>query len=135
MPMSTAQQGGSLSSVNRLGGILVGLALVTVVVAYPPPATGLDPLLGAGNMFLPLFASVASLLIAIFGGVLLARGFTQAQSERTHRLLVRVVVPVGFVAIISAYLVTVAGFAPQASFIIGAVLLAIVGGVADEVIG
>lgn len=133
--MSTVQQGGSFSRVNRLGGILVGLALVTVVVSYPPPATGLDPFLGAGNMFLSLIASVASLLMAIVGGVLLARGFTQAQAERTQRLVVRIVAPVGAVVVISAYLVIVAGFAPQSSFIIGAVLLAIVGGVADEVVG
>jgi len=133
--MSIAQRGGGLSRLNLLGGILIGLALVAVVVAYPPPVTGLDPLLGVGGLVLPLIASVAALLIAIVGGAFLARGFTQRQLGRIHRLLVRVVVPVGAVAVISAYLVIVAGFWILSSFIIGAVILAIVVGVADEFIG
>lgn len=129
--MSTVQRDRSLSRVNRLGGILVELALVAVVIAYPLPAIGLDPLLGAGGMFLPLIASMASLLMAIVGGVFLVRAFTQAQPKRTQRLGVRILVPVSVVAVINAYLVIVARFAPQSLFIIGAVLLAIVGGVAD----
>lgn len=119
---------------NRFGGMLVGLALVAVLVAYPPPFTGIAPLLGVGNVLLPLIVSVASLLVAIIGCVYLARGFTEEQSDRTERLLVRILVPVIAVVVMSAYLVTAAGFAPQSSFIIGSVILAIVVGVADEVI-
>lgn len=132
--MSTVKRGRNLSKLNRLGEILVGLAFVTVVVAYPPPATGLNPFLGVGSIFLPLIASVVSLLIATVGGIFLARGFTEAHSKHTHRLLVRVLVPVGAVILISAYLVTVAGFGPRSSFIIVAVVLAIVGGVTDDLI-
>lgn len=132
--MSTVEQGRSLSKLNRLGGVLVVLAFIAVVVAYPPPATGLNPFLGVGNMFLPLIVSVVSLPIAIVGGIFLARGFTETQSKRGHRLIVRVLVPVSAVTVISVYLVIVAGFAPQSSFIIAAGVLAIVGGVADEVI-
>lgn len=133
--MSTVQKGKGPVRINRLGGLLVGISVVAVVIAYPPPTTGLNPLLGVGNVFLPLIASVASLLFAIIGGALLSRGFSETQPERTHRLLVRILVPIGPVALISAYLVTVAGFGPQSPFITIAVILAIVGGVADEFIG
>lgn len=132
--MGTVRQDTPLSRVNRLGAVLIGLALVAIVIAYPPPATGLGPFLGVGTMFLPLIASVASLLVAIVGGVHLARGFATPQTDRAQRLLVRVFVPVGAVAVISAYLVVVAGFGPLSSFIIGAVVLAIVAGAADEFI-
>ena len=133
--MSVEKVGWDPSRINLLGGILVGLALVTVVVAYPPPATGLRPLLGTGNMFLPLFASIGSLLIAVVGGVLLAPGLIQAQSERIHRLAVRVVVSVVAAAVISAYLVIIAGYGPQSPLFIGAVVLAIVGGIVAEIVG
>lgn len=133
--MSSVQQGRTVPRMNRLGGGLVALALVAVVVAYPPPATGVGPLFGVGNMFLPLIVSVVALLLAVAGGVLLARNITNAQTERSQRLAFGVLVPVGAVAVISVYLVVIAGFAPQAPFIIGAVVIAVVGGIVDEFLG
>lgn len=123
---------GASQKLNRLGVLLVGFAFAAVVLAYPPSATGLEPLLGAGNMFLPLIASVASLLIAVIGGFFLARGLIGAKSNRSQRLLVRILIPVLAAAVIGAYLVVVAGFSPQSSFIIGAEVLAIAAGIADE---
>lgn len=133
--MSSVQQGRTVPRMNRLGGGLVALALVAVVVAYPPPATGVGPLFGVGNMFLPLIVSVVALLIAVVGGVLLARNITNAQTERSQRLALGILIPVGAVAVISAYLVAIAGFAPQAPFIIGAVVVAVVGGIVNEFLG
>lgn len=130
--MSSIQQDRTVPRMNRLGGVLVALALVAVVVAYPPRATGVGLLFGVGNMFLPLIVSVVALLIAVVGGVLLARNITNTQTERFRRLAFRVLVPVGAVAVISVYLVGVAGFAPQAPFILGAVVIAVVGGFVDE---
>jgi flagellar biosynthesis component FlhA len=86
-------------------------------------------------MFLPLIVSVVALLLAVAGGVILARNITNAQTERSHRLAFSVLVPVGAVAVISVYLVVIAGFGPQAPFIIGAVLMAVVGGIVDEFLG
>lgn len=117
---------------DRLGGGMVGLALIAVVVAYPPPATGVEPLFGVGSMFLPLIVSVVALLLAVVGGVLLARNIANAQTERSQRLAFRVLVSVGAVAVISGYLVVVAGFATQAPFIISAVVVAVMGGIVDE---
>ena len=130
--MGAAQSDTNLGGRNRLGGVLIGLAIVAVVVAYPPPATGIGPFLGVGGMFLPLIASIVALLVALVGGVLLARGIVTTQSERSERLLVRLLVPVAAVVVISAYLVFVAGFAPLSSFIIAAVVLALLAGTADE---
>ena len=120
---------------NRLGGGLVALALVAVVVAYPPPATGIESLFRVGNMFLPIIVSVVALLITVVGGVLLARNSTNAQTERSKRLAFGILVPVGAVAVISVYLVVIAGFAAQALIIIGAVAIAVVGGIVDEFLG
>lgn len=104
---------------------LIGLAFAGVVVAYPPPATGLDPLLGTGNMFLPLIASVASLLIAVVGGVFLTKNYIGAKSENSRGRLVRVLVTIVPAIVIGGYLVVVAGFAPHSSFIVGAIVLGI----------
>lgn len=117
--------------VGILGGTLVVLALIAVVVSYPPPTTGFQPLFGAGNMFLPLIVSVLALLIAIGGGILLTRVITNQETDRFLRIAIRVLVPIGLVAAISAYLVVVAGFDTQAPFVIGAVLLALVIGFVD----
>lgn len=133
--MSLSRRGNSLSRVNRFGSALVALAIAAVVVAYPPPSTGIAPLFGVGNPFLPMVVSMASLLVAIIGGVLLARSLTEGRTERTQRLLVRVVIPLVAVAVVGTYLVTVAGFGLQSSFILGAVLLAIGAGVVDEFVG
>ena len=133
--MSSVQQDQTSPRMNRLGGGLVALALVAVIVAYPPPATGVGPLFGVATMFLPLIVSVVALLLAVAGGVILARNITNAQTERSHRLAFGVLVPVGAVAVISVYLVVIAGFGPQAPFIIGAVLIAVVGGIVDEFLG
>ena len=130
--MGSAHQNTNSTGGNRLGGLLIGFAIVAVVVAYPPPATGLAPFLGVGGMFLPLIVSVVALLIAIGGGVFLARGIVSTQSQQSERLLIRLLVPVAAVVVISAYLVFVAGFAPLSSFIIAAVVLALLAGTADE---
>ena len=132
--MSSVQQDQTAPRMNRLGGGLVALALVAVIVAYPP-ATGIGPLFGVATMFLPLIVSVVALLLAVAGGVIFARNITNAQTERSHRLAFGVLVPVGAVAVISVYLVVIAGFGPQAPFIIGAVLIAVVGGIVDEFLG
>lgn len=120
---------------NRLGGGLVALALVAVVVAYPPPTTGVGPLFGIGNTFLPLAMSVIALLVTVVGGVLLARNITKTRPERPHRLAFGISVPVGAVAVIGVYLVVIAGFAPQTPFVLGAVVIAVVGGIIDELMG
>ena len=132
--MSSVQQDQTAPRMNRLGGGLVALALVAVIIAYPP-ATEIEPLFGVATIILPLIVSVVALLLAVAGGVILARNITNAQTERSHRLAFGVLVPVGAVAVISVYLVVIAGFGPQAPFIIGAVLIAVVGGIADEFLG
>ena len=133
--MSVENVGWDPSRINLLGGILVGLALVSVVVTYPPPASGLSLLLGNGNMFHGLFASIASLFLAVVGGVLLAPGFIQRGSERTHGLLARIIVPVIAAVVINAYLVIIAGYGPQSPLFIAAVLLAIILGIVAEIVG
>jgi hypothetical protein len=129
------QQDERVVKLNRYGGVLAGLPLLTVIVSYPPTVTGLDPLLGMGNLFLPLILSVLSLFVAVIGGVLLSRGLVNSRAERRQRLRVRISIPVGVVMIISAYLVVVAGFEPWSSFILGSVVFAVAAGVIDEFVG
>ena len=130
--MADVQQDLRSPGLNRLGGTLVALALGAVVVAYPPRATGLEPLFGVGTMFLPLLVSVGALLSAIGGSVLLARNIATDQTERSQRLAIRVLVSACIVAGISAYLAVVAGFGLQTALIIGPVVIAVVISVGDE---
>ena len=133
--MSSVQRDRLLPRVSRLGGGLVAVALVAVVVAYPPPATGVRPLFGVGNVFLPLAVSVLSFLVALVGGVLLARDVTNARTDRVQRLAFAIVTALAPVALVGAYLTAVAGFSLQSPFILGAVILAAVGGAVNGLRG
>lgn len=93
----------------RVGAVLVGCVLVAVVVAYPPPVTGVPPLFGVGNLFLPLGLALGALVVAAVGGVLVGES-VEARVEQLPPLAVRLLVPVGAVVLVGAYLVTVAGF-------------------------
>lgn len=92
-----------------VGVALVLLAGLGVVVAYPPPSTGVAPLFGLGTVFLPLGVSTLALLFAVGGGMLVG----SAAAERVDSLpasLVRLLVPLAALALVGGYLLTVAGF-------------------------
>lgn len=133
--MSEVKHDKTLPQINRLGAELVAFALAAVVVAYPPPAMGVGPLFGIGNMFMPLILSVVGLLVASLGGVLIARDISKPQTDRSQRIALGILLPVSPVVVVSGYLVLIAGFNPQAPFIIGAVVIAIIGGLADKFLG
>ncbi|MFD1588109.1 hypothetical protein ACFR9U_14085 [Halorientalis brevis] len=88
-----------------VGRRVIGVAIVAVVIAYPPSVIGLQPPLGLASIFL----AGLSLLIALIGGIILARGKTDPKNDRTHRVMVRALVPAVSVAMIGLYLVSVAG--------------------------
>lgn len=97
----------SVSPTVGLG--LVAIAFLTVVAAYPPPATGIAPLFGIGNMFLPLGLSALALVVAVSGGVLVGRAAAN-RPNRLPPLLVRLLVPLAALVLVGGYLTTVAGF-------------------------
>ncbi len=130
--MSDAEESRAVPT-GDLGGLLVALALVGVVVAYPPfPVVAR---FGPHGLFFPLFLSVAALLVAAVGGVLLADAVARSQTERSRRLAARVAVPVGVVAVGGAYLVVVAGFGAPAPAITGPLVVAAATGLVSEVVG
>ena len=92
-----------------VGAALVALSVVAVVVAYPPPATGVAPLFGIGTMFLPLGLSTIALLVATAGGILLGRAVAN-QTDIVPAPLIRILVPLTALAVVGGYLLTVAGF-------------------------
>ncbi|MEF8801384.1 MAG: hypothetical protein V5A38_11610 [Halolamina sp.] len=94
---------------TRRGVALLALAIVTVAIAYPPPATGVLPLFGIGNLFLLLGLSVGALFAAALGGFFLARSVAE-QFPSLSTPIARLLVPAAAVALVGAYLVTVAGF-------------------------
>ena len=112
-------------SAGDVGGLLVALAFVGVVVANPPFFAA-QALFESYRPFFPLFSSVAALLVAAVGGVLLAGGIANSQTEPSRRFAVRVAVPVGAVA--------VAGFCPPAPAIAGPLAVAAVAGLVSEVV-
>ena len=132
--MNRIPQNQTVPQLNRLGGILIVFALVTVVIAYPPPATGIRPLFGFGNLFLPLFIAAGSLVIATVGGILLARNIASAHTERGRRLAISALIPASAVAVVGAYLAVVAGFDPSAPIIIGILAITAVGGLVSELV-
>ena len=89
-----------------VGGLPVAVAFVGAVVA-DPPFFAAQALFGSYELFVPLFLSVAALLVAAVGGILLAGGIANSQTEPSRRFAVRVAVPVGAVA------VAVAGFVSE----------------------
>jgi len=92
-----------------VGVALVALAFLAVVAAYPPPATGIQPLFGLGELFLPLGLSTLALLVAVGGGMLVG----SAAANRTNSLpgpVIRLLVPLAALALVGGYLLTVAGF-------------------------
>lgn len=99
----------SPTAATRSGVALLALAIVTVGIAYPPPATGLPPLFGVGSMFLPLGLSAGALLATALGGFLLAPAVAE-QFPSLSTQIARLLVPAAAVALVAAYLVTVAGF-------------------------
>lgn len=126
------ERAGGVTRGTGFGTGLIVLAILLVAVAYPLPATGLDPLFGAGNLFFPLGLSLVALLFGVVGGISAGRSATRAQQTRFARVAISVLVPVGVVLLLGAYLVVVAGFAPSSPFIVGAVVVA---GVAGGVVG
>lgn len=120
---------------NRLGGVLVVFVLVTVVISYPPPRTGVRPLFGLGNLFLPLFPSAGAVLLAIIGGILVARDLVRGKAGRVQRLAISALVPVSAVTVVGGYLAIVAGFDVSVLLIIGVMTIAASGGLATELVG
>ena len=118
---------------SDVGGLLVAVAFVGVVVANPPFFVA-RALFGGYRLFFPLFLSVAALLVAAVGGVLLAGEIANSQTEPSRRFAVRVAVPVGAVAVAGTYLVAVAGVGPPASAIAGPLAVAAVAGLVSGVI-
>ena len=116
-----------------VGGLLVAVAFVGVVVANPPFFVA-KALFGSYRLFFPRFLSVAALLIAAVGGVLLAGGIANSRTEPSRRVAVRVAVPVGAVAVAGTYLVAVAGVGPPLSAIAGPLAVAAVAGLVSEVV-
>lgn len=100
----------------RLGAGLVGVALLGVVVAYLPPGSGVPALLAERNVFLPIAVSLVGLALS-------------------PRRLVRISLPALVVAVPAAYLAVVPGFGPRAPFVAGPVVLAVLVGVRDGVVG
>lgn len=99
----------SVSAPLSVGIALVALAVLAVVAAYPPPATGIPPLFGFGELFLPLALSAVALFVAVGGGLLAG----SAAADRTDSLpgpVVRLLVPLAALTLVGGYLVTVAGF-------------------------
>lgn len=99
----------SPTAATRSGLALLALAIVTVVIAYPPPATGVLPLFGVGSMFLPVGLSAGALLAAALGGFLLAPAVAE-QFPSLSTKVAKLLAPAAAVALVGAYLVTVAGF-------------------------
>lgn len=132
--MNSSQQNHTPPRLNRFGGALLVFALVTAVISYPPPRTGVRPLFGLGNMFLPLFPSAGAVLLAIVGGILVARELVRGQTGRVQRLALSALIPVGAVTIVGGYLTVVAGFDVSVPFIIGVYTMAAMGGLATELV-
>ena len=120
-------------SAGDVGGLLVAVAFVGVVVANPPFFAA-QALFESYKLFFPLLLSVAALLVAAVGGVLLAGEIASSQTEPSRRFAVRVAVPVGAVAVAGTYLVTVAGVGPPAPAIAGPLAVAAMAGPVSEVV-
>jgi hypothetical protein len=134
--MDDARQRQAAPGAGDIGGLLVALAFVGVVVANPPFFVA-QALVGSYELFFPLFSSVAALLVAAVGGILLAGGIANSQTEPSRRFAVRVAVPVGAVAVAVAaatYLVAVTGVGPPAPAIAGPLAVAAVAGLVSGVI-
>jgi hypothetical protein len=99
----------SPTAATQSGVALLALAVVTVGLAYPPPATGVPPLFGIGTVFLPLGLAAGALLAAALGGFLLAPAVAD-QLPGLQPTIGRLLVPAAAVALLGTYLVTVAGF-------------------------
>ena len=123
--MDDARQRQAARGAGDIGGLLVALAFVGVVVANPPFFAA-QALFESYRPFFPLFSSVAALLVAAVGGVLLAGKVASSQMEPSRRFAVRVAVPVGAVA--------VAGVGPPAPAIAGPLAVAAVAGLVSEVV-
>jgi hypothetical protein len=131
--MDDARQRQAARGAGDIGGLLVALAFVGVVVANPPFFAA-QALFESYRPFFPLFSSVAALLVAAVGGVLLAGGIANSQTEPSRRFAVRVAVPVGAVAVAETYLVAVTGVGPPAPAIAGPLAVAAVAGLVSEVV-
>jgi len=135
--MDDARQRQAAPGAGDIGGLLVALAFVGVVVANPPFFAA-QALFESYRPFFPLFSSVAALPVAAVGGVLLAGGIANSQTEPSRRFAVRVAVPVGAVAVAVAaagtYLVAVTGVGPPAPAIAGPLAVAAVAGLVSEVV-
>lgn len=107
--MSQVQQEREPPYIHRFGALLVTVALIAVLVAYPPLSTG-SPLVSIGSIFLPLSVSIVALFFALVGGLLLGRNLAAHQARDVSRVAIRVLIPVSAVVIIGAYLVVIAGF-------------------------
>ncbi len=85
-------------------------------------------------MLLPLFPSAGAVLLAIVGGILVARTLVGGQTGRVQRLALSALIPVGAVTIVGGYLTVVAGFDVSLPFIIGVYTMAAMGGLATELV-
>ena len=132
--MDDVQQRPTAPGASDVGGLLVALAFVGLVAAYPP-FFAVEALFGSYELFLPLFLSVAALLVAAVGGVLLADAVASSQTEPSRRFAVRVAVPVGAVAVGGVYLVVVSGVGAMTPAITGPLAVAAVAGLVPEFFG
>ncbi|PSP81984.1 hypothetical protein BRC88_00490 [Halobacteriales archaeon QS_4_69_225] len=132
--MDGAQRRPTAVGAGDVGGLLVAVAFVGLVAAYPP-FFAVEALLGSYELFVPLFLSVAALLVAAVGGVLLADAVASSQTESSRRFAVRVAVPVGTVAVGGVYLVVVSGVGATTPAITGPLAVAAVAGLVPELFG
>lgn len=129
--MDGVQQSRNVSRSYRIGRRLIVLALISVVVAYPPSATGVNPLFGVESLFLPILVSAVAILTAIVGGAFITQGLMNNQTKRSQRLIFSILIAFSAAAVVCIYLVVVAGFGLKSPFILAAMAIAVVGGIVN----
>lgn len=107
--MSSGQEDQWSPRISQRGATLVALAFIAVLLAYPP-LSGVRPLFGVGSFIMATLVSMAAVVLAAAGGLLLGRSLTGSQTGVVFRVAVPVLTMVAAVAVVSAYLQIAAGY-------------------------